>query len=271
MVETWSLEYYFLCDVRAVEETGFVTSQNCMSHPSENAHLRNSKASCFPLLPPAQPLPGCEVWATGEDGVSRDCGVLALDTLHQTLNSINCHLQTPDLTVQVPFDIEDDARCMSPGCENLHEDQHPWTLFCRGKQLLSIWAHGSRSSSEPWIAPPRGRFLLLNFLALCPLKKFHTRRETWTFQPRGFALFYNFLFLPGSLTYTKWFFLSLWWRDLGEALLQSATIQTRDVGNVGSEGGRVCVGGSCLEATWIPSEVMFVICDFWPRFYSPNL
>lgn len=51
-------------------------------------------------------------------------------------NGIDCNIQTLVLTIQVPFDIKDNMKCMFLAKENLHEDQELWTDSLRGEELL---------------------------------------------------------------------------------------------------------------------------------------
>ena len=60
--------------------------------------------------------------------LSSDHCVLASDALHLTFN---CNMQTLVLTIQVPFDIKDNRKCMFLVKEKLPEDQELWTVSFR--------------------------------------------------------------------------------------------------------------------------------------------
>lgn len=149
---------------------------------SENAHFWNSEASCLSHCFSLLGLTQIKVWATGEGWVSFDRCAPASDTLHQTFNGLDCNIQTLVLTIQVPFDIKDNRKCMFLAKENLHEGQELWTVSFRRRitpgapQLIAktprlFW----RSSLELWDGTFQTVLLFLSFwgaLASCLLKKF---------------------------------------------------------------------------------------------------
>ena len=158
----------WICDKSRLHETS-----------TEKAHFWNSEASCLSHCCSLLGPPQIEVWATGEDRVSSDPCVLASDALHQMFN---CNIQTLVLTIQVPFDIKDNRKCMFLAKENLHEGQELWTVSFRRRitpgapQLIAktprlFW----RSSLELWDGTSQMVLLFLSFwgaLASCLLKKF---------------------------------------------------------------------------------------------------
>lgn len=216
MVETWSLEYHFLCDIRAVEEIGFMTSQGCMRHASENANFQNSKASCvshcFSLLLTAWLVMDSGVWATDEDWVSSDCCVLASGSLLRTFKDISRNIQTLVLTIKVPFNIKDNVQCMfllKKTCKKIRNcelfssgESSTWCISAHSWEyqtaLKKLTGTVDRASKRVLL------FLNLEASASCQLKKSHMwrpRRFNLRYQPTvqeiepwSIALLYNFLF-----------------------------------------------------------------------------